>query len=227
MDQSLDDLPKTIGGQFDAKLFSLKTELIEKFFLDSKKYTEAGNLGDAAAALRAGGVLLDMARESGEKPNAEFFEKAAQSLKFVSERSPHGILSKWDKPLYQTGISLAEYRLAVVPPPAPPAPETQLNCMTLGQQMFGVPNFVPGKPLPSVRDLSIIGRSTCFQTLDNRAWRNVTFENMIIIYEGGPLILDHVRFINCQLRIAVIRQGTELATSIASGSPTIKIDAPA
>jgi hypothetical protein len=36
-----------------------------------------------------------------------------------------------------------------------------------------------------------------WQTLDRGVWINVVFINMHIKYQGGPVILRNVRFINC------------------------------
>ncbi len=38
----------------------------------------------------------------------------------------------------------------------------------------------------------------CFVNLDNQAFVNVTFQNSVIRYKGGPATLRNVRFINCR-----------------------------
>jgi hypothetical protein len=39
------------------------------------------------------------------------------------------------------------------------------------------------------------------QKLDGVYWRNFTFTNVQIEYDGGPLALENVRFVNCTFKM--------------------------
>jgi hypothetical protein len=49
------------------------------------------------------------------------------------------------------------------------------------------------------------------QKLDGSYWINFTFENAQIEYDGGPLSLENVRFINCTFKMRYSRQTDKFA----------------
>lgn len=52
------------------------------------------------------------------------------------------------------------------------------------------------------------------QKLDGAYWRNYTFENARIEYDGGPMILENVRFINCTFVVRYSPRGEQLAEMV-------------
>lgn len=59
--------------------------------------------------------------------------------------------------------------------------------------------------------------------LDGLFLENVTFEGAVIIYHGGPVILQNVKFVNCQFKIDNSRQGDQLLRAAIDPQATVKI----
>jgi hypothetical protein len=58
----------------------------------------------------------------------------------------------------------------------------------------------------------------CSQELDHIEWRNVVFENATVIYHGGPTILDHVQFKNCQFSLDYKPPSQQLGQSLLASN---------
>jgi len=52
---------------------------------------------------------------------------------------------------------------------------------------------------------------------------NVVLENTTIIYHGGPVILQNVRFVNCQFEVPKLPQSEQLLESAIKQPATISI----
>jgi|HubBroStandDraft_6_1064221.scaffolds.fasta_scaffold01095_15 hypothetical protein len=63
------------------------------------------------------------------------------------------------------------------------------------------------------------------QVLDGITWKNVAFENSVIIYHDGPLVLENVQFKNCQFVLDYSPESQELARLLAT-SDTVTITLP-
>jgi hypothetical protein len=63
-----------------------------------------------------------------------------------------------------------------------------------------------------VEDLSMSGN--CSQDLDHGEWRNIVFDNLTIIYHGGPTSLEHVQFKNCRFALDYTTNGQQLAEAL-------------
>jgi hypothetical protein len=62
------------------------------------------------------------------------------------------------------------------------------------------------------------------QTLDGIHWKNVTFIETRIRYEGGEVDLRNVHFVRCTFGFSTDGPGSRLANAIALGQPSIVID---
>jgi hypothetical protein len=71
-----------------------------------------------------------------------------------------------------------------------------------------------------VEGLTIAGAA---QTLDGIRWRNVTFVGTHVRYEGGPLDLENVHFVNCRFGFPSDAGGSRLANAVALGQTSITI----
>lgn len=74
--------------------------------------------------------------------------------------------------------------------------------------------------LPILEELIVRGGT---QKLDGTFWKDMVFENAHIEYEGGPMALQNVRFINCTFTMNYSRRTDRLANlvldqNIVSGS---------
>lgn len=57
--------------------------------------------------------------------------------------------------------------------------------------------------------------------LDRHIMRNVVFRDMQIVYEGGPLVLQNVRFINCRLIQAKPSKGVQEMLAAVLEPPSV------
>jgi hypothetical protein len=62
------------------------------------------------------------------------------------------------------------------------------------------------------------------QTLDGIHWKNVTFINTRLRYEGGEVSLSNVRFVRCTFGISTDERGARLASAIALGQTSFVIE---
>ncbi len=62
------------------------------------------------------------------------------------------------------------------------------------------------------------------QTLDGIHWKNVTFINTRLRYEGGEVSLNNVRFVRCTFGISTDERGARLASAIALGQTSLAIE---
>jgi hypothetical protein len=62
------------------------------------------------------------------------------------------------------------------------------------------------------------------QTLDGIYWKNVTFINTRLRYEGGQLSLSNVRFVRCTFGFSTDERGARLASAIALGQTSFVIE---
>jgi hypothetical protein len=62
------------------------------------------------------------------------------------------------------------------------------------------------------------------QTLDGIHWKNVTFINTRLRYEGGEVSLSNVRFVRCTFGISTDERGARMASAIARGQTSLVIE---
>lgn len=61
------------------------------------------------------------------------------------------------------------------------------------------------------------------QSLDGAEWKDVVFVNARVRYRGGPMKLDHVRFVNCTFEVSQSDGGTQFAKNVTMGTETSTI----
>jgi hypothetical protein len=137
---------------------------------------------------------------------------------------------------WQAALSFVDYRSALNPSPVPPAKATPLLHATTHYTIFeeaGPPvtqAFVYGDvPRDQAAVYEHIGqdlnknnpRGDAFLIvqakrviLDGMDIRNVVFENVHIVYGGGPLKMENIFFVNCTFELPQTRVGQELAETV-------------
>lgn len=205
-------------------------------------YAEAGNWTQAIASIDAATKLIRDARHEGLRVPPDNFEEMAASLDHVqSVRPDKKLLDR----LYQARTDLAEYRSWMAPPISASwqraelvAPRNISAGTHVTPSMFGAPVLdATGLPqeaeflLPPhsrlfvdnvwVEGLTLVGAS---QTLDGMHWKDVTFADARIRYEGGEVELKNVRFVNCTFGFISDDRGARLADAIAHGPVSMVIE---
>jgi hypothetical protein len=86
-----------------------------------------------------------------------------------------------------------------------------------------VTNQEPPFKIPRLPTVEGLVYSDVTQRLDGAFWKDTVFENAHIVYDGGPMALQNVRFINCRFTMNYSRRTDRLANlildqNIVSGS---------
>jgi hypothetical protein len=74
-------------------------------------------------------------------------------------------------------------------------------------------NFAQGGN--TIRGLTLKGVT---QSLDGAEWKDVVFVNARVRYRGGPMKLDHVRFVNCTFEVSQSASGAQFAKDVTLGA---------
>lgn len=61
--------------------------------------------------------------------------------------------------------------------------------------------------------------------LDGQFLKSIIFQDSHIIYNGGPLVLQNVYFVNCTFEIKQEARGIEFAKAVFAGSPSVNLNA--
>jgi hypothetical protein len=110
---------------------------------------------------------------------------------------------------WQAGLEILSYHSARV---AETESFPQRTCINVGKAS-GI--------VAEVSDSSITG---CSQGLDNVSWKNVVFQNVTIVYHGGPVTLENAQFQNCRFNLDDSVQGRELGKALlGSNSVTLSL----
>jgi len=56
--------------------------------------------------------------------------------------------------------------------------------------------------------------------LDGTRFRNVIFDGITVEYDGGPLVMENVYFVNCELKLKIVKNSRNLAIAILAPSPS-------
>jgi hypothetical protein len=146
------------------------------------------NPGIRTKATQLAASLVVGLKEEKKSSNPQFFEGATVQLAAL-----HKTGTKEEKlQAFQVQQQLAEYQSAL---------------QTVREHGFtfdcGTPKgrFAIGTQKGSTNTLQNFTITNCSQVLDDLRWRHVIFVNSIIIYRGGPVVLDDVVFINCKFEV--------------------------
>jgi hypothetical protein len=205
-------------------------------------YAEAGNWTQAIASADAATRLIHDARRDGLRVPPDNFEEMAASLDHVQSVRPD---KKLLDTLYQVRTDLAEYRSWMEPPinatqhrAGLVAPRNIPAGTHVVAAMFGAP-VVDATGLPEEAEILLPPHSRLFvdnvwvealtlfgasQTLDGMHWKDVTFAEARIRYEGGEVELKNVRFVNCTFGFVPDDRGARLADAIAHGPVSMVIE---
>ncbi len=213
----------------------------------SARDAAAGNLSAAEIDADRAESFVTIARVEGRSAPPDFFTSAVAQLERVVQQSPG------DRRLFEhvtsARIVLATFRSAQQT--APPAPaegrividaprRIQANQTLNPTSLRG--RYLDATLLPEeleilsppasrafadnirVETLTIAGAA---QTLDGIRWRNVTFIDTHLRYEGGELSLENVRFVRCRFGLPQDERGARIANAIALAPISVNLEMPA
>jgi hypothetical protein len=207
----------------------------------------AGNISQAEVAVdRAETVITAQRLESGSVPQ-EFFAPAIAALDRVLAK--HSDDARLAEHVTLARISVAELRSSVEAEPPQSAgakrvsiggPREVAGGVTLDPATAGA-GILDAALMPDTAEILLPPSSRAFadnvrvedlilqgaaQTLDGVHWRNVTFVNTRLRYEGGELDLQNVHFVRCRFGFTTDAgddRSVRLANAIALGQSSITI----
>ena len=170
--------------------------LMDEALTVAKNTSEAGRAQSAKTLLDIANRLLAEQKASREPAKQEFFDSTIQKYHKL-QKSPELADAAWEG-----SRKLVEYRSATSSVP----PGMSVYIGELGHK----------GPFRYLKD-SLISGPNAIRTgtekgfvLDGFYLENVVFENANIIYNGGPVILQNVRFVNCTFDVRRSSQSEKL-----------------
>lgn len=170
--------------------------LVDEALAVAKNASDSGRAESAKNVLDIANHLLAEQKASREEVPQQFFDSAVQKYKEL-KKSPELHDAAWDGT-----IALAEYRSAITS--VPPGMRVSIGEFSQKGNFRYLKNSVISGPNAMVMD----GENGF--VLDGVWLDNVVFENSRIIYKGGPVILQNVRFVNCQFEVKKSPQAAQL-----------------
>jgi len=174
-------------------------QLINEILAQAREQAGLGNPSLAAKFVATAAKLTREEKQRRTPANPQFFELAAKELNQF-RLSTHTL----DQQVRTAKVELAEYRSAITPlgdnPPAKTAPGPARGPIVAGSRFSGGT-----------------------QKLDGISWANVIFENMHIVYKGGPVQLRNVRFVNCTFDVSESPRGDQFLNVAILGESSATI----
>ena len=188
MPHELDSLRNSIKADNASQLEPIKIEMARINALlqlkETKSVSEAIRLGvdfsEPKYALGAVKAIMQQAKAENIQTEPSVLIKANDQIKDSAKGYPDLLNSAWS-----ARLSLVDYRTSL-----------PLEQATKGN---------PEPPLTwrgtMYVDFHLSSSGITIQQLDGVYWKNGTFENIEIDYDGGPMILENVKFINCRFKM--------------------------
>ena len=204
----------------------------------SERDAAAGNLSAAEIAADRAESFLTTARLGAQSAAPGFFASASAQLDRVLQKKPAD--QRFFAHVTSARIELASFRSAQeIAPPAPAdrivldAPRPLRANQTLNPAALKG-KYLDATSLPEISEILAPPTSRAFadnirvenltitgaaQTLDGIRWRNVTFVNTHLRYDGGELSLENVRFIRCRFGLPEDERGARIASAVVLAPP--------
>ena len=215
--------------------------------LESAAQEAADQPSSAEVAVDRAETILTTQRLIGAEAKPDFFDPALSALDRVLSKRAEDVRLREHVTLAR--ISLAELRSSQAAEPAITLEQKRVSIGvprelaagdTLDPASFGG-SILDATIMPGTAEILLPPASRSFadnirvenlivqgaaQTLDGIRWRNVTFVETRLRYEGGELSLDNVQFVRCRFGFTTddaSDRGAHLATAIAQGKTSIII----
>jgi outer membrane murein-binding lipoprotein Lpp len=149
------------------------------------------DLPTAAKSVEVASQLTARLRQERRPAPPEFFKDVFESARNTKQAELRTVA-------FKAQLQLAEYRSSLL---TLPVPSSTFNCVNEAAQRESFPSSF------SFTNMTLAG---CVVTLDGRSLDNVVFVNARIIYNGGPLHLHAVLFVNCTFDVPPNPHGSQL-----------------
>jgi hypothetical protein len=226
----------TIEGQIS----QIPARVAQKLVEQSKEAVSAGKVSNAVSDIQTATTFITSARRSKVKIEPGYFQDVAHQLQALSSTP------QLADAVHTAKLELAGYR-STLQDSRPPtfdqenSPKALTTVVDVNSQEYidivekghravvlQSPNMefaLMDSPRSLSRDIEvknffILGDAEgANQTLDGIHWKNVTFENMRIKYQGGEVELKNVRFVNCTFDFVSGPNGSRLVDYALLNNP--------
>jgi hypothetical protein len=224
-------------------------DLVKELLSEVQQSIKAGDPDRAEKALGIAPVLLSAASKQKAKADPEYFTMSVEELDNIQRQAPNERIAEQVRAVR---FGLATYRSAlqtvtiapdlttVVLPKNPPYFPDGSDSLSVPVGEKGIvwdfKNLPPGKNAIAPLQIPFLSKgvvndnpeSPVFlingtQQLDGLKFVNMVFVNMHIVYYGGPVLLDNVKFVDCTFEFSPNKYGEQLANGVALALPHISI----
>ena len=185
--------------------------LIDEALTVAKSASEKGHTENAKAILEmANQLVADQKRQHADAPQ-EFFDKTLATYEALKT------VPALKEPVRRATLVLAEYRSEIAPNPQSLSRGSEFSfgeMRQMGPFLYLKDGYLKGNALSTSAGLN---------ALDYTILDNVTFENAEITYNGGPVLLRNVRFINCRFHVPDAPQGEQFLAATIKQPANVQI----
>jgi hypothetical protein len=191
-------------------------DLVDDALTIAKAKNESGDTQAAARTLAIANELIAEQKQKGVQAPHQFFRDAVANYSEIWEQS-HGYGAAADQAFMGT-LQLAEYRSALTLTPQDFHPKSQINPVNSGAYI-GHMQFENGYIL--LTDSILVGLKNF--KIDHYMMENVVFSGATVIYDGGPLVMRNVTFVNCKFLVRASVLSNQFLRLEALGETSAKI----
>lgn len=213
----------------------------QRFAFSSQRGYRPQEISRAASATDSAEILLARATARRIPAKQDDFLELVADLNILSASARPEL----SQTVNDTRIVLANYKSALAPVPNMPGTQAKVEksiditaeAATVDSsklpgsvliavpgatfEFFATPFF---RRLDNAPYVSGVGLMFGSQHLDGWRWNDVAFVNTLIRYDGGELVLNNVRFIQCTFQLAASNpRSAKVATYVALAQPYLKI----
>jgi hypothetical protein len=215
LDEKISNLDKHIGRVetavriVGAKQGGDTKTIIDEALTVAKNASDEGRAESAKTVLDIANRLLAEEKASKQPAAQEFFDSTIKKYQKL-QKYPGLADSAWEG-----STRLVEYRSAISS--VPPGATVRIGELSRrGPFSYLKDSFISGP------NAIAMGTEKGF-VLDGFELENVIFENATIIYHGGPVILQNVRFVNCSFEVRKSSQSEMLLEAATKDSVNVAI----
>jgi hypothetical protein len=197
----LDMAIRIVGGNQGG---NIKTLVDEALTIAQLKLQEGSPQSAVKAVLIANAEIASQKQRRAPEPH-EFFVATFQKYDALSSASQFQLAQE----AFKGKVELAEYRSSLTAMPANPPPLQAIGNFTIIDNTHKL-----------LADSLIVSTEIA---IDYFELRNVVFRNATIIYHGGPMRMEDVKFIDCHFVVANLPTGNQLLRAAALEEKALQV----
>jgi hypothetical protein len=192
--------------------------LVDEALTAARNAADSGNTASAQRILSITNRLLAQQKDMKTPVSEDFFKTALESYRSL-RLVPNPAISR---EAFAGKTTLAEYRSAINTIPLDSHPKTKSTTLraarmdVMGDRFYISHAFLSGNAIDNTGGQGF--------DIDGAVLEDVILENMTIVYNGGPITLRGVRFVDCTLRVTTTPRADQLLEAIIQ-QPSVSMEA--